>query len=118
MRHWLTQSSFSANSVQLRHDASNAATALRSSAYGTSQLHTVCAVLLVDAESANAALPSPDSQLNHVLASAYNALGDGANECYRAGANKSLRNKAIGFLEVGVGALAEGATRAQVVLAN
>ena len=118
MRQWLSQSRFATNELQLRSDAHHAASALRRPAESVAQLHTVCAVLLVETEAANASLPTPDAQLTTILAGAFNALGDGANECYRAGANQAKRVKAIHFLEVGVGGLAEGLSRAVVVAGN
>ena len=112
------QSQLVNNAQQLRSDAHHAAVALRQLSESASQLHTVCAVLLVETEAANASLPSPDAQLNGVLARAFNTLGDGANECYRAGASKAKRTKALAFLEGGVGGLAEGLARAAVVAGN
>jgi hypothetical protein len=54
---------------------------------GTPVLHTVCAVLLDDAEAANSELPTPDSRLTTLLSDAYGAAGDAANDCYDAGAS-------------------------------
>ena len=118
MRHWLSQSRFATNERQLRSDAHHAAVALRRATESVAQLHTVCAVLLVETEAANASLPTPDAELNSVLAGAFNALGDGANECYRAGASSVKRERALRYLEDGVGGLAEGLTRAAVVAGN
>ena len=58
---------------------------------GTNVLHTVCGVLLTDAEAANGNLPTPDVTLTDLLSKAYGLEGDAANDCYNAGAtNKAL----------------------------
>jgi len=115
VRSWVHSSSFVANSHQLRLDAHQAALALRNAHASARDLHTVCAVLSVDALAANASLPTPDEQLTNDLAAAYNALGNAANVCYDAGSSMHLRSRALGFLVAGVGGLASSALRASVV---
>jgi hypothetical protein len=112
---WMTQSSFSVNTSALRLDAAHAAKALRNPTTSAASLHTVCGVLDFDTEAANAALPTPDAQLNATLAQAYNALGDGASLCYHAAASRTTRAAAVNYLIRGVGGLAEGLVRASVV---
>jgi hypothetical protein len=64
---------------------------------GTGAIHTDCAVLLQDAQAANANLPAPDSVLTNQLAAAYGAEGDAANDCYSAGAtNAALLGRSAG----------------------
>jgi hypothetical protein len=112
---WMQTSNFTVNAQQLRHDAEAAARGLRSVATTTKELHTVCAVLSVDTLAANAALPTPDSQLTADLAGAYNDLGGGAQVCYRAGSSQPQRQRAINLLVRGVGSLLASALRASVV---
>jgi hypothetical protein len=52
---------------------------------GTGVLHTDCGVLLTDAESANTELPTPNSQLTHLLSSGYTLAYDAGNDCYNSG---------------------------------
>ena len=115
LKKWAAQSSFRSNSAALRLDASHAAQSLRAPSSSAATLHTVCGVLYFDTESANAALPSPDAQLNAVLAHAYNQLGDGASLCYHAASSWSRRTVALKYLVAGVGGLAEGLVRAAAV---
>lgn len=109
---WLRQSNLLSNNSALVSDARHAAAGLRHSSTSAPQLHTVCGVLLLETESVNASLPTPDNQLTKLLATAYNALGDGANECYRAGASVVARREALKYLQRGVAALAEARVRA------
>jgi len=115
---WLRTSNFHVNAAQLRHDAHEAAVGLRTTSTTTKELHTVCAVLSVDTLAANAALPTPDAQLSADLAAAYNALGNGASECYIAGHSRAKRARALAYLITGVGDLAASALRASVVTSN
>ena len=52
----------------------------------TTSIHTVCAVLSNEAQTANQDLPSPDVQLTDTLARAYALEYDAGQACYRAGA--------------------------------
>jgi hypothetical protein len=61
---------------------------------GNQALHTVCAVLSDDTATAMADLPSPNSTLNTLLARAYQAEYQAANDCYSAGANGSRDHQA------------------------
>jgi len=54
---------------------------------GTQAVHTVCGVMAVDAQTGNNQLPSPNTELNQILARAYSAEYDAANACYDAGAD-------------------------------
>jgi len=54
-------------------------------------LHTDCAVLVTDAESANGELPSPDGQLTTLLSDGYTLAYEAGNDCYDSGGtNPSL----------------------------
>ncbi len=106
---WSHQSNFEQSMSILLTDARHAASALRTSA-SANELHTVCAVLLVDVQSANAALPTPDAQTSHLLSRAYTDLGAGANRCYVA-TSSSLRVRALADLSRGAGEIVEARAR-------
>ena len=89
MKSWVSESAYVANNKTLINDAKHSATALRTKSAPTSELHTVCAVMLVESEEANSALPTPDHLASSLLAKAYGNLGAGANVCYKAGANSN-----------------------------
>jgi hypothetical protein len=74
-------------------------------------LHTVCAVLYLETEEANAALPTPDHQTTTLLGKAYNNLGAGANVCYDAANNVTQRDRALAYLTKGVAQLSEASAR-------
>ena len=73
---------------------------------GTGAIHTVCGVLVADAASATAELPTPDTKLTDELARGYQLAYEGGNDCYNAGAtNRGLlqrsaheRRQALGIL--------------------
>lgn len=109
---WSHQSNFEQSMGILLTDARHAASALRSNA-SLNELHTVCAVLLVDVQSANAALPTPDAQTSHLLSRAYTDLGAGANRCYVA-TSSALRSRALADLSRGAGEVVEARTRVRV----
>ena len=97
-RDWLSQSDFAHARTVLIGDVRHAESALRNTGSSAAALHTVCAVLLIDSESANASLPSPDNQANTLLAATYASMGAGANTCYVANASVTLRTRALGYL--------------------
>ena len=98
LQSWVAQSNLHSSLKILARDAQRAKESLVNVASSANDLHTVCGVLLVDAESANASLPTPDNQATHLLSSAYTQLGTAANLCYRAGANAAIRARALGAL--------------------
>jgi uncharacterized protein YceK len=106
---WSHQSNFAQSVSILLDDARHAASALRTTS-SLNDLHTVCAVLLVDVQSANAALPTPDAQTSKLLSSAYDDLGAGANRCYVAD-TASRRARALADLTRGAGELVEARAR-------
>ena len=111
MKSWVSQSAYVANNMTLINDAKHSARALRTKSAPASELHTVCAVMLVESEEANSALPTPDHLASSLLAKAYGNLGAGANVCYKAGSNAKLRTQAINDLSLGVSQLAEASAR-------
>ena len=116
MKSWVSESAYVANNKTLINDARHSATALRTKSAPASELHTVCAVMLVESEEANSALPTPDHLASSLLAKAYGNLGAGANVCYKAGSNSKQRTRAINDLSLGVSQLAEASARIRSVL--
>lgn len=115
MRTWVDQSNFHGSMKTLTTDVRHSVVALRDGSTSSASLHTVCAVLLVDTESANASLPTPDDQSTTLLSRAYTDLGAGANQCYKAGADQAARARATASLVKGLGVLAEATVRVDVV---
>lgn len=109
-RDWANQSHFNSNSVTLLTDVRHAATTLNNASSTVADLHTVCAVLLVDTQAANASLPTPDDQTTQLLGAAYTALGAGANRCYKA-TSEAQRQLALRSLRQGLASLSEGTAR-------
>ncbi|MGH9043687.1 MAG: hypothetical protein ACRDVP_02415, partial [Acidimicrobiales bacterium] len=54
------------------------------------EVHTVCGVLVVDAQAANGELPTPDSQFTHLLSSAYTSAYEAGNDCYSSAAGDAV----------------------------
>jgi hypothetical protein len=113
MKKWVSQSAYRANLPTLTGDVRRAANELRKSDATSNDLHTICAVLTLDAEQANSSLPTPDSQATALLAKAYNDIGAGANQCYGA-VSASTRASALSWLSRGMAALSEGTARVDV----
>jgi hypothetical protein len=111
MRSWVTQSAFVTAVHTMRSDARQAARQLRDASAAPNTLHTVCAVLSVDALSANSSLPTPDDQATVLLGRAYGAFGTAAQLCYRAAGSAVTRRRAIAELERAVATLAEARAR-------
>ncbi len=108
---WVVQSNFHEGVATLTADARHAARALRDASTTTNELHLVCGVLLFDTQSANASLPTPDTQTTHLLSRAYTDLGAGANQCYDAGTSAPRRATALRSLESGAALIAEADAR-------
>ncbi|MCU1363766.1 MAG: hypothetical protein JWM55_1594 [Acidimicrobiaceae bacterium] len=111
MSKWVRQSSYVANNRTLLNDARHSANALRHHSTTDLDLHTVCAVLYLETEQANSALPSPDHQTTAILAKAYNNLGAGANVCYDAAHHAVQRARSLRYLTLGVAQLSEASAR-------
>jgi len=111
MSTWASQSSYFANTKTLTNDAKHSATALRDVSMSSASLRTVCAVLDLQTEEVNAALPTPDNQATNLLSKALDDLGAGAVQCYGAASNGAKRAKALRNLTSGVGYLAEATAR-------
>jgi hypothetical protein len=111
LRSWVVQSSYRSSATTLVGDARHAAGVLNIATSSNADLHTVCGVLLVDTESANASLPTPDARATTLLSRAYTNLGVGANECYVASTSVGERAKALASLASGLADLSEGSAR-------
>jgi hypothetical protein len=111
MTSWVVQSGYLSSSKVVVKDARHAASALQTPSTSSVDLHTVCGVLLVDTESANASLPTSDDRATTLLSNAYTDLGAGANECYNASSSVSARAKALASLASGLGELSEASAR-------
>ncbi|HVA69956.1 MAG TPA: hypothetical protein VNF08_01360 [Acidimicrobiales bacterium] len=111
LRSWVVQSGYRSSATTLVGDARHAADVLNISTASNADLHTVCGVLLVDTESANASLPTPDARATTLLSKAYTNLGAGANECYVASTSVRARAKALKSLASGLADLSEGSAR-------
>jgi hypothetical protein len=107
MTKWVSESSYAANNHTLLNDARHSANALRNAAMTNLDLHTVCAVLYLETDQANSALPTPDRQTTSLLGKAYNNLGAGANVCYDAANSVTQRSRALAYLTKGVAQLSE-----------
>jgi len=114
MAGWVHQSDFHSNTSTLQGDVRHSATALQDATSSAHVLHVVCGVLVTDTEAANAALPTPDPQSTSLLSRAYTDIGGGANTCFGAGSNASLRKKALDYLQNGLGELNEAVLRVDV----
>jgi uncharacterized protein YceK len=118
MSKWVSQSDYVANNHTILNDARHSANALRHAAMTDLDLHTVCAVLYLETEQANSALPTPDHQTTILLGQAYNNLGAGANVCYDAANSTAKRARALRYLTLGVAQLSEASARVASVTAN
>jgi hypothetical protein len=111
MTTWAAQNGYTANVKTLTSDAKHAALALRDPSTSNASLHTVCAVLDLETEQENAALPTPDNQATNLISKALNTLGAASVECYGASSNVTKRAKALRSLTSGVSFLAEASAR-------
>ncbi|MBW4030095.1 MAG: hypothetical protein HIU57_05370 [Acidobacteria bacterium] len=111
LTNWAKSSNLTTNSAQLVSVARHALLALKDPRTTAAQLHTVCAVLDVEALQAYAALPTPDAQTTQLLTAVYTDLGDGANECYLAAHSTSKRDRASAYLRRAGAELSEAQAR-------
>ncbi len=107
---WVAQSGFLSSVKTLVGDAQHSATALRNTSMASSSRHTVCEVLFVDTQTANASLPTPDATSTALLSAAYTDLGRGASRCYGA-TNVAARDGALLQLSLGLAKLSEATAR-------
>ena len=90
LRVWVANTKLGQSIGVLTTDDHNVARALAAH-QATNALHTVCAVLYQEAQTANDNLPSPDTVVTQTLAHAYRLEYDAGQACYRgAGGNATL----------------------------
>jgi hypothetical protein len=82
---WVKASQFGQTVGTLEGDAARVTTAVAQHK-DTGIIHTICGVLLTDAQSANGDLPTPNSQLTDTLSRAYTLEYEAGNNCYAGGA--------------------------------
>lgn len=111
MTSWASHSDYVANAKTLTKDARQSAGALKNPSTSNAGLHTVCAVMDLDALSMNSSLPTPDHQATNLLSKAVTELGAAANECYDANSSTSARTRALRTLAGAAGDLAEASAR-------
>jgi hypothetical protein len=107
---WVEASQFGQTVGTLEGDAARVTTAVAEHKdVGT--IHTICGVLLTDAQSANGDLPTPDSSLTVTLSHAYTLDYEAGNNCYAGGTtgtkllakSASERAEAHAYLVVALG---------------
>ena len=81
---WVSASGVGRSIGTLESDGAHVRTLLVTGA-GMGALHTLCAAMSNDAQSANGQLPAPDPEVTQLLAHAYGLEYDAAQACYRAG---------------------------------
>jgi hypothetical protein len=118
LRTWVKDSGFHSAVSTLRTDARKSAAQLRNASATANDLHTVCGVMDLEAQQANASLPTPDDQATSLLSRAYDALGAGATECYGASPSASARATAIATLERAIALLSEASARIDAATAG
>jgi hypothetical protein len=81
---WVQASQFGQTVGTLEGDAARVTTAVAQHE-DIGVIHTICGVLLTDAQSANGNLPTPNSQLTDTLSVAYTLEYEAGNDCYSGG---------------------------------
>jgi len=115
MRSWVTSTGYGPSTGTLIRDAAKATQVLVEQS-GVNSAHTVCAVMLLDAESANGNLPAPDPTATTLLAKAYNALGAAANACYAAPNSPQALSNFQTFKATGLADLSEATLRIGAII--
>lgn len=117
MATWASQSNYRANARTLIGTVVRSASALRDPSSTSADLHTVCAVVYLEADQLNAPLPTPDARATALVSEALIAIGRGASECYNASASEAARRRSIAFFSLGLGSLSEATARIASVAA-
>jgi hypothetical protein len=73
-------------------------------------VHTLCAIVSTDAQSANDDLPTPDRGLTTELAADYGHIYDAAQNCYHAAGRPDALSRAVAELQSAAGRLAVAQT--------
>jgi hypothetical protein len=114
LEHWVSGTGFQGSTTQVRADVASA-TRVVATATDPAVVHTVCGVLLVDVEQANANLPTPDLQATSLLGSAYESLGAAAHDCYDVVGSPAKRAAFATARLAGLTSLAEACQRIEAV---
>lgn len=115
MKSWISSTGYGPSTGTLLNDAKKSAQVVASN-QGTNANHTVCAVMLLDAQNANNNLPTPDTTASNLLAKAYGALGSAANDCYDAYNNPAKVAAFSAQRLLGLQYLAEAQARIEAVV--
>lgn len=110
----MSASNYNENLQTLVGDVKSTQSALNSASTPAIDFHTVCSVLDDDTRAANSSLPTPDSQATALLGTAYDTIGNGANACYFAAGEATMRASALRFLATGLEQLNAATLRLQV----
>jgi hypothetical protein len=113
MANWVLQSNFKNAVGTFASDSATVATSLRNPQATKADLHTVCAVLYLDAQQANSSLPTPDDQATQLLGKAYNYFSSAANSCYDA-QRLAARPAVLATLAKAVATMSEATARVTV----
>lgn len=116
MVNWVAQSNLKYAVSTLLSDSTISANTLRNPGSTKAQLHTICAVLYLDAQQANSSLPTPDDQSTQLLGKAYNYFSSAANSCYDA-QSVSARPAVLATLAKAAATLSEATARVAVASA-
>ncbi len=116
MANWVLQSNFKSAVGTFASDSAIAANNLRNPKATKADLHTVCAVLYLDAQQANSSLPTPDDQATQLLGKAYNYFSAAANSCYDT-QSLSARPAVLATLAKAAATLSEATARVAVASA-
>ena len=113
---WISQTKFAAAVGDLQSDTAKIALATKRN-LPILTMQTLCGILLLDAQTANNDLPTPDRAATKLLAVAYGDLGAGANQCFKAkNYDSDLMKQSIANRSSGLIALAEATSRLEAVI--
>ena len=117
MSSWVTGTAFAQTLGTLRADMAKSTLEVASS-QSSAAVHTVCGVMLVDVESANSTLPTPDTQATNLLSQAYEKIGAAAHECYDSVGDASKKASFARDRSAGLALLSEGQLQVESVLGH
>lgn len=111
---WVKGTGFEASTAQMRSDIAKA-DALVGHTDDPLQVHTLCGVILIEIQTANDNLPTPDAQLTAVLGSTYTELGEAANDCFDSVGSAAKQQAFAQHRRAGLIGLAEAQLRIEAV---
>jgi len=113
---WISQTKFASAVGDLQSDTAKIALATKRN-LPILTMQTLCGILLLDAQTANNDLPTPDRATTKLLAVAYGDLGAGANQCFKAtNYHSDLMNQSFANRSRGLIALAKATSRLEAVI--